>query len=271
MVAVCLTATGANAQKADIEVAYTAHSVNLRDGESDITNQYILLANANRSKFFSPRTEYIDSLNSTPEGKARYNEMKKSAFLGGKINDVPRQDGKYYVEKLLAENIIRCYDASAVIDKYVYDEPLLPFDWTITDNTKEILGYECIGAETDFHGRKWTVWFSPEIPVNNGPWKLQGLPGLIMEATDGSGRYRFEATGIQQTHKEITPVYLSDEYEKTTRIDFLKALRSFLDNPLGKINARYSGSIVIKNEDGKTDGQVYVPASVADLIETDYH
>lgn len=68
-VAMCLVAIAGVAQeKADIEVSYTASRVNLRDGSNITPNQYILLANANESKFYSPITEYIDSLQSTPEG-----------------------------------------------------------------------------------------------------------------------------------------------------------------------------------------------------------
>lgn len=67
----CLVAIAASAQpQADIEVSYTAHHPNLRNGKDDLTSQYILLANGDESKFFSPMTEYVDSLNSTPEGKA---------------------------------------------------------------------------------------------------------------------------------------------------------------------------------------------------------
>ena len=62
---IILSAIAAIAQeKADIEVSYTASRVNLRDGSILTPNQYILLANANESKFYSPITEYIDSLQS---------------------------------------------------------------------------------------------------------------------------------------------------------------------------------------------------------------
>ena len=75
--------------KADIEVSYTAISPNMRTGKIEVKNQYILLANASESKFYSPKTEYIDSLNSTPEGKAKYQEITRNAYLGGKMDQLP--------------------------------------------------------------------------------------------------------------------------------------------------------------------------------------
>lgn len=275
LLSLCLVGIAAMAQnKADIEVSYEAHHPNLRNGKDDLTSQYILLANSNESKFYSPKTEYVDSLNSTPDGKAKLNEMTRNAYLGGKLDDIPRSDGSYYVVK--SGNKYTYYDNSG-LEKYVYDEPVVEMKWDIVeDSTKNILGYECIMATVDYHGRKWTAWFSPEIPVIAGPWKLAGLPGLILETIANDNQYSFIATGIQQTDKPITHIYLENEYEKTDRIKFLRARRSFLDNPLGKINAQFaeSGVTVSKFEDengSKVTGSIYVPASVVDLIETDYH
>lgn len=270
----CVVAIAASAQqKADIEVSYEAHHPNLRNGKDDLTSQYILLANSDESKFYSPKTEYVDSLKSTPDGKAKLDEMTRNAYLGGKWDDIPRSDGSYYVVK--SGNKYTYYDNSG-LEKYVYEEPVAELGWEIGDSTKTILGYECVMASVNYHGRRWTAWFSPEIPVIAGPWKLTGLPGLILEATAGGNQYSFIATGIQQTDKPITPVYLANEYEKTDRIKFLRARRSFLDNPLGKINAQFAGSGVsvskVQNEDGSdASGSLFVPASVVDLIETDYH
>lgn len=258
-------AIAAMAQTADIEVSYTALSPNFRNGKVDVKNQYILLANAKESKFFSPITEYIDSLNSTPEGVDKLTTMTRAAALNGKFDDIPRKDGSYYVTKSMSDNTLRLYD-SAGLDKFVYEETPGEWSWEISDSTKTVLGYECVKATTAFHGRKWTAWFSPEIPITNGPWKLGGLPGLILEASTEDGKYIFTATGIQQTLKKITPVYLADEYEKTDRKSFLKAKRAFLDNPLGSLNAQL-GDITIS---GASDDPIFVSAEVVDLIETDY-
>ncbi|MDE6769249.1 MAG: GLPGLI family protein [Muribaculaceae bacterium] len=260
---------------AEIEVGYVAHTPSHRDGITDLTNQYILLANSSESKFYSPMTEYIDSLNSTPEGKAKYQEMTRNAYFGGKLDQLPRKDGSFYVVKSFPGNKLVCYD-NAGLERYFYEEEPDEWCWKVSYATKEILGYECIEASTDFHGRKWTVWFSPEIPVQNGPWKLDGLPGLILEAESEGGQYRFVATGIQQTDKDMTPIYLADEYERTSRVDFLKAKRAFLDNPLGKIEARFGGNstaVSTEDENGNPvdrNERIYVTREVVDFIETDY-
>ena len=68
-IALCFIAIAVTAQTAHIKVSYVAHHPNLTDGKTDLTNKYILLANITESKFYSPITEYIDSLSSTPEGK----------------------------------------------------------------------------------------------------------------------------------------------------------------------------------------------------------
>lgn len=268
-----IVAIAAAAQsKADIAVSYDAHTPSMRDGKTDVKNQYILLANAVGSKFYSPMTEYIDSLNSTPNGKARLQEMTTAAYLGGNLDDLPRRDGKYYVMTSLADNTVTYYDVVG-LDKYLYVETPDEWNWEIGPDTKTILGYECVLAETDYHGRRWTVWFTPEIPLQAGPWKLGGLPGLILEATADDGQYRFEATGIQSTEKSITPIYLADDYEKTTRKELLTEQRTFLDNTLSRLNTQLGGISIskVEDEDGnEISDSLFATRDTVDFIETDY-
>ncbi len=85
------------------------------------------------------------------------------------------------------------------MEDWRYEEDWEKPEWEITDESKEIMGYECFKATTDYRGRRWTAWFTPEIPIQDGPWKLCGLPGLILEAGDSHDEYHFLANGIKQT------------------------------------------------------------------------
>ena len=266
--AMCIAAIAAVAQeKADIEVSYTASRVNLRDGSNISPNKYILLANAKESKFYSPITEYIDSLQSTPEGDAKYKEITRGAYMSGKIDDIPRRDGSYYIFKSMTDGKMRYYDMNGV-EKYCYEEEIPQIEWELTDSTKTILGYECQMATGNLHGRKWKVWFTTEVPVMNGPWKFSGLPGLILEATDDSGLYNFTATGIQQTGRLMMPMYSADDYEKISRTDFLKAKRQFTDNPMGTLNTQLSASGI--SIGGSGNEIKFKSREEIDFIETDY-
>ncbi len=264
----CIVAITATAQAiADIEVSYTASVPNFRTGKADKTNQFILLANSVESKFYSPATEYIDSLQSTPEGEAKYKEMSRSAYLGGKMNQMPRRDGQYYVVKSSTSGYMTCYDVNG-LEKYRVEELLPQWEWQITDSTKSILGYECILATTDFHGHEWNAWFSPDIPLANGPWKLGGLPGLILEANESNGLYNFTATGLQHSSRQITPVYSAGDYDKIDRKDLLAAKRKFIDNPVSQMNAQLSGlGISISASANEIS---HKSREEVDFIETDY-
>lgn len=76
-------------------------------------------------------------------------------------------------------------------------------NWTVTSESKNISGYKCLKATTNYRGRVWDAWFTPDIPLPYGPWKLCGLPGLIIEATEDTGKYTFRVENIEYKRAEI--------------------------------------------------------------------
>ena len=64
-------------------------------------------------------------------------------------------------------------------------------DWKISAETKTLQEMVLQKAECDFRGRHYIAWFNPKIPIPDGPWKLRGLPGLIMEAYDEKKHVQF--------------------------------------------------------------------------------
>ncbi len=99
--------------------------------------------------------------------------------------------------------------------------------WTIvSDSTATILGYHCTMATATFKGRKWTVWYTEDIPMNVGPWKLNGLPGLVLKAEDSERQYLFSAVVLQQIH-DIQPIPAIKSEGKYRSID-MKTYRKII-------------------------------------------
>ncbi|SUB88950.1 GLPGLI family protein [Porphyromonas macacae] len=97
----------------------------------------------------------------------------------------------------------------------IVTENIPPQTWEITADTLSILGYNCQKATTRFRGRTYTVWFTLDLPISEGPWKLYGLPGLILKAEDGERLFTFEAIGLENISTEI-PIEVV--YPKTKKI-----------------------------------------------------
>lgn len=88
---------------------------------------------------------------------------------------------------------------------YEAQEALEPIKWKLSEDTLTVCGYLCKKATCELHGRKWTAHYSEEIPTSAGPWKLCGLPGLIIEAECEGGIHHFTLTDIQRT---ATTIYM---------------------------------------------------------------
>lgn len=67
----------------------------------------------------------------------------------------------------------------------------------MNDSSEEILGYKVQKAETVYDGKKYYAWFSTEIPLNNGPFVFNGLPGLILKIQNEDSTYVITVKGIQ--------------------------------------------------------------------------
>ncbi|MFT4155738.1 GLPGLI family protein [Parafilimonas sp.] len=102
---------------------------------------------------------------------------------------------------------------------YRIESALPEINWVVKDEKKTIGGYACQKAIGDYGGRTYEAWFTPDLPCQDGPWKLSGLPGLILEASDSLHEVIF-------TFKEITK---NTDAEETTQ-SFLKDDRCIKTN-----------------------------------------
>ncbi|MBL7731476.1 MAG: GLPGLI family protein [Chitinophagaceae bacterium] len=114
-------------------------------------------------------------------------------------------------------------------------ESVIPkIDWKTAEDKKMIGIYACQKATGFYAGRTYEAWFAPELPYQLGPWKLTGLPGLILEARDQKNEvfFSFKSLVKNTDAEEITRSFLNTgDYIKTTLKAYNKAKKAFETDP----------------------------------------
>lgn len=226
-----LVVKGKSSNNIFYEIYFVNDSINLNSKRKDIG---ILQIGDRVSKFSSYFSIKTDSL------------MQRYAFknyLGAK-EMLELMNYKYLwknillKDKLLEKNIIQ----DRVKNNYQYEDKSPNFDWKLVDEYKTILGYECRKATANFRGRNYIAWFTSKIPLNDGPFVFEGLPGLILEVYDVKSNYHFRAIAIDNVTRDI---YLkkSKNIFLVNREKFREIQRAFYDNPSSYYGTAY-------NEDG---------------------
>lgn len=155
--------------------------------------------------------------------------------------------------------------------------------WNMVEGSDSICGYLCQKAKGKFRGKTWKVLYAEDIPTAAGPWKLQGLPGLITYAADDEGIHTFKLIGIYQEAVPITyssgfvvSEFIIQEhriidtvvpFEKSTREQMQKHKKNTFGNRLYLINPMFymSGPKTIFHTYGQKGGNyqfvggLYVP------------
>ena len=120
---------------------------------------------------------------------------------------------------------------------FYYTEDKTDFGWEVDfTQTKEIGGYTCHSAKGSYAGRDYQAWFTPEIPISDGPWLFCGLPGLILEVSSLDKEFLYTCMSIQAGTGPVSLRSLDTAF-KTTRERFLKAKERYKVNPAAGVAA----------------------------------
>jgi len=130
---------------------------------------------------------------------------------------------------------------------FAYEETI-KFDWKILSDKEKIGEYNTQKATTEFGGRKWTAWFSTDIPFQDGPYKFYGLPGLIVKIEDEGKNYSWLLSGNKSVKdwKEFSYVeelqaqsgMVSNEKKVIPKDKFDKAFSAFKQDPMAEWRAQ---------------------------------
>lgn len=202
------------------------HNYDTLNPHLNISENYILMLGKTTSLYKSLDREIQDSM--------IYANFRRTKFISP-------QSGQRFNDEQIFFNYKQnktFTTTNSTVGKYYVERAFKSIAWKILPETKTINNLNCQKAEGDFHGRNFTVWFSTDLPFKAGPWKLIGLPGLIIEAIDNSNRIKFSLTSFQFITKPSEITFFNQKYEEITWDNYVKIAKSIEDDPKGYIKKR---------------------------------
>ena len=182
---------------------------------------------AGKSIFYAENRMKRDSIMSRARVTGSFN------FDRTQMQDL-RSDLNYLIEKDYKTNKT-LFKARILRDEYSYEEER-PMIWKILPETATIGEYKTQKAQTTFAGRTWDAWFTTEIPVQDGPYKFSGLPGLIVKVEDTKGDYSFDL----KESKKINEIASFDQRGSTINVKraaYEKQQAQFQKDPMAAMNS----------------------------------
>lgn len=137
-------------------------------------------------------------------------------------------------------------------DSYFGFESHDRIDWKIISDTKTKENWKLQKATANFGGRIWEAWFTTDIPFSEGPYKFNGLPGLIVELKDSKNNFNFELTKIEKPQNANSNIVETFFKKKPINIIFNKykeLLIAHYNDPYSRFRSIRPGSWSIGRAD----------------------
>ncbi|MFN1218358.1 GLPGLI family protein [Chryseobacterium kwangjuense] len=138
----------------------------------------------------------------------------------------------------------------------------LKFNWNILNDKQKIGEYNTQKATTEFGGRKWTAWFSTDLPFQDGPYKFFGLPGLIVKIEDDQKNYSWVLQGNKKVKDYTEYSYIENlmqakggKVNELPREKFERTFNDFKKDPFASIRPMMTQEMLSKTVPGM-DGTV---------------
>jgi GLPGLI family protein len=214
----------------NVRILYALNATDIKKSET-YDDLQCLETGENVSKYYSIFLYRSDSLSADWGEKNKGSGSGIYAEIQGKKTDKEFWREYQFLEyfKDFRKNTLFVYARMPrAINSCKVSEEIPLQNWELRDDTLTVAGYLCQKAECRFRGRNYTAWFASGIPINNGPWKFGGLPGLILKVYDHAEHYVFECVYIEN-HKKKYPIYECSNHKRylnTERKKLAKLLRN---------------------------------------------
>ena len=201
-----LTAAFSQIDNPQIRAAVESSMADMKSSRSKTT---LLLIN-NGVSVYKASEEFEQSTNSKTTKEGNISGTASIRFT----NLSPHTIYKNHLDKLMLSQ------ANFQEKEYLIEEPLTDLKWKIGRSKKVVSGYQCIKATTTtVKGLPVTAWYTPDIPVSDGPASYFGLPGLILYLDIDNGKRVYSCTSIEQT-EDMPAINIPDTSEKISRAQY---------------------------------------------------
>lgn len=205
-------------EAADIKVLYQYTYPVIEEGKMlQQTDTMLLIAGKNHStfydwsrdvKFSQLSKKFVESCKNIEGFRMvtfdKFLEMNQDAQNYSELT-MKRNNAEITKNRTQGVIVTRDYDDTTIFDEPIYQlsETIPSPQWEMYDDVQMVLGYECRKATCTFAGREYIAWFTLDIPIQDGPYKFYGLPGLILKIEDTQQLYRFTAVGIEKLQNTV--------------------------------------------------------------------
>lgn len=122
-------------------------------------------------------------------------------------------------------------------------------DWKISSEKQKIGEWNTQKAETEFGGRKWIAWFTSDIPIQDGPYKFHGLPGLIVKLEDVSKSHVFNLQAVKNM-TEIPKDVFGEKEVLINQKQYEKLVKEYENDPTKGLKQMQMGGVTMIMKEG---------------------
>ena len=210
----------------EYKVGYTNDSLN--KGNKNVEN--VLLHITDSGFVFLPKNLFIIDTAQAIDLSNMMASGKRLSFNDFNISNtkLPENNIRIFYKKDPNNYFVRT-SVDGLKFKFIDEVPTIK--WKFIDEEKIINDYKVKKATTNLFGRNWEAWYTEEIKHSYGPYKFNGLPGLILELHDTDNNFYFELVDLKKDTTNYSKVYADFTKTNSTKAEFINQIKFYKNNP----------------------------------------
>ncbi|QNS40292.1 GLPGLI family protein [Chryseobacterium manosquense] len=189
------------------------YDLTIRKPTDTATINMVLDIDKDKSKFYDEEFLKVDSINKSSNQKMQTNSESNQLL----IRKTNTSENQQFLTHTYDYFVVRSNDK---------------MNWKLEKEIKKIENITLQKASTNFGGRKWIAWFDSKIPFQEGPYKFNGLSGLVYEVYDSENIFHYaltknknlpktyDTTDFLETHYGKKPIPISLKQYQKVKLDY---------------------------------------------------